>query len=184
MKPDQKAIDRIVYYSILLRDIKITLLQLRKAMLMIRGLGLTIPSFEDLRNVEEQLLNRTNEVQHACRLLLEPLLGGIDFGHAKLNHWSLSMNDIKCGYCDLEEIIKYNNNDKPTMFGRKYILLLNDYKDSTLGKFYGGELIPYEKAVHFIVDIPQKKDKIKGLYDAMIHNIEIAMRFRQSKLKI
>ena len=121
------------------------------------------------------------EVMQSCRLLLFPLLEGIDFGHNYLNHWALSMFDIKQGYCELEEILQYSNN-KPKMFGRKYILLLEEYNDLTLGKFYGGELIPLERAIHFINDIPKKKDKSKGLYEAMVDNITLAMRYRTSKI--
>jgi hypothetical protein len=183
VKPDATAINRVVYYSILLRNIRITLLQLRKTMLLIRGLNITIPSFEDLRDVEQELIHRAEEIQHACRLLLQPLLSGINFGHEKLNHWALSMNDIKCGYCELEEIISYKN-DKPETFGKKFILLLSDYEDSTLGKFYSGELIPLEKAIHFVDNIPEKEDKVKGLYDAMVESITTAMRYRQSKMII
>ena len=151
---------------------------------MIRGLGLTVPNFEDLRKVEEQLISRASEIQQACKLLLQPLFMGIDFGHDRLNYWTLSMNDIKFGYCELEEVVRYNSEDVPKIFGRKFILLIEDYDDSTLGKFYGGELIAYEKAVHFLPNIPKKEDKIKGLYDAMRHTLQIAMTYRQSKLKI
>jgi hypothetical protein len=179
VKPNQTAINRIVYYSILQRDLRVTLLQLRKAMIMLRGLAFTIPSFNDLRAVELELISRSEEVQNNCKLLLLPILGNIDFGHKYLNHWAISMNDIKNGYCELEEIIQYKHG-RPLIFGRKYILLLYDYQDSTLGKFYGGEIIELAKAIHFIDNIPPQKDKVKGLYDAILNSIELAMRYRTS----
>jgi hypothetical protein len=179
VKPDPTVIRKVVHYSVLLRNIRLTLLQLRRTMLMIRGLNTTIPNFEDLREVEAQLMRRADEIQSACKLMLQPLLDGKDFGHTRLNHWSLSMGDIKCGFCELEEILAYND-DRPIQFGRKYILLLNDYTDSTLGKFYAGELIPLEKAIHFIDSIPIKENRITGLYDAVIRSLEMAMRYRQS----
>jgi len=181
VKPDKSVINRVIYYSILIRDIRVTLLQLRKAMIMIRGLRITVPSFSDLREVETELIRRQNEVMQSCMLLLSPLLEGIDFGHKYLNHWVVSMHDIKQGYCELEEIIAYKN-DRPNIFGRKYILLFDDYEDSTLGKFYSGELVPLEKAIHFIDNILPKKDKSKGLYEAVAESINLASRFRTSKL--
>jgi hypothetical protein len=181
VKPEATAISRIEYYSILLRNIKVTLLQLRTTKLLIRGLGFNNPNFSDLDDVEMRLMCRHDEVQNACRLLLEPRFEGINFGHNRLNHWSLSMEDIKCGYCKLEEVIQYDKYGKPTKFGKKFILLLNEYVDPTLGKFYSGELIPIEKAIHFIDDIPEKKDKVKGLYDAVINSATIAARYRATK---
>lgn len=180
MIPDKTVINRVIYYSIISRDIKITLLQLRKTMIMIRGLGLTVPSYKDLKDVELELMYRANEIENSCRILLSPLFENIDFGHKYLNHWSFSMNDIKEGFCRLEEIVQYKNG-KPHIFGRKYILLLHDYIDESLGKFYAGELVSYEKAVHFIDNIPPQKDKVKGLYDAIRTSIDIAVRYRTSK---
>jgi hypothetical protein len=75
-------------------------------MILIRGLSVTIPSYTDLKEVEVELIRRSEEIQNSCKLLLFPLLDGIDFGHRYLNHWALSMSDIKCGYCELEEILK------------------------------------------------------------------------------
>lgn len=181
VKPNATAINRIVYYSVLLRDIKITLLQLRRTILMVRGLGVTVPSYTDLKDVEVELIRRAGEVQLACRLLFMPLLEGIDFGHEHLNHWAVSMQDIKRGYCELEEILKYKD-DRPELFGRKFIMLLRDFSDPTLGTWYAGELIPFEKAVHFIDSIPENKEKLKGLYDAMVQGIGIAIKYRLSKV--
>ena len=113
---------------------------------------------------------------HFSYWILLPLLEGKDFGHRSFNHWAVSMNEIRDGYCEFEEILGYSET-KP-MFGRRYILLLRDYEDSTLGKFYGGELIPYSVATHFLSNIPKKEDKIKGLFDAVIYDIEMAMRYR------
>lgn len=180
MKPNPSVMNRIEYYSILSRNIKITLLQLRKTKLLIRGLNITIPSFNDLNDVESELMKRYQEIENATRLLIEPLLEGIDFGHRYLDHWSLSMYDIKCGYCELEEILQYNKN-APIRFGRKFIMLVSDYDDSTLGKFYSGELIPFQTAIHFIDKIPKREDKIKGLHDAVIKTIELAARHRAKK---
>jgi hypothetical protein len=148
-------------------------------MILIRGLGLTVPSYKDLIEVETELINRANEIQHSCMLLLTPLLEGIDFGHKYLDHWAIPMSDIKNGYCELEEIVQYKEG-KPLLFGRKFILLLYDYEDESLGRFYGGELIELSKAIHFIDNIPQKKDKIRGLYDAIISSIQLASRYKIS----
>ena len=178
MKTDQSVINRIEYYSILLRDIRITLLQLRITKLMIRGLSMTVPSYSDLNNIESELMRRGEEVQNSCRLLLQPILEGIDFGHAYLNHWAISMIDIRRRYCELEEILQYNGNHIPKRFGRRFILLLDDYEDPDLGIFRSGELIAIATAVHFIDNIPPKKGKLKGLYEAIVYKTNIATRYR------
>lgn len=181
VKPDITVINRVIYYSTLLRDIRITLLQLRKTMIMIRGLGLTIPSFNDLNNIEVQLIRRMQEIEAICKQLLQPLFEGINFGHEYLNHWAIPMSDVEKGYCELEEILQFKDH-RPILFGRKFILLLQDYEDTTLGKFYGGELIELSKAIHFIEKIPGKvNNKKKGLYDAIRDSIELALRYRTSK---
>lgn len=179
VKPNQNVIDRVIYYSILRRDIRVSLFQLRKAIIMIRGLRITIVSSPEMRDTEMELIRAVDSLENSCRLLLEPLFEGINFGHKYFNHWSIPMHDIHKGYCELEEIIQYKE-DKPVIFGRKYILLLYDYTDSTLGKFYGGELIELSKAIHFIDNIPEKKDKLKGLYDAITSSIELSMRYHRT----
>jgi hypothetical protein len=181
VKPDASAIKRIVYYSTLLRDIRLTLLQLRRTKLLIRNLGVTVPSFEDLNDVEVNLLRRAEEVKQASRLLLEPILEGIDFGHKRLDFWCFSVEDIKNGHCKLEEILNYDASGKPLMFGRRFILLLEDYSDETLGKFYAGELVPLEKAIHFIDKMPVKETKVHGLREAMLQNIEEAMKYKRNQ---
>lgn len=173
---------RVEYYSILSRNIKITLLQLRKTKLLIRGLSLTVPSFNDLNDIELELMRRHEEIENASKLLIKPLLEGIDFGNEHLDFWTLSMYAIKCGYCELEEILQYDERSRPTKFGRKFIMLISDYNDSILGKFYSGELIPLQTAIHFIDKIPKKEDKIKGLHDAVIQTIDLAARHRAKRV--
>lgn len=175
MKPNQTSINRVIYYSILIRNIKLTLLQLRYTKVLMRGLDIMNLNFNDLNENELKLIHNMDELQNACRLLLFPIFDGIDFGHKYLDHWAIPMNDIKNGYCELEEILQYKEG-RPLIFGRKYILLLYDYSDSTLGKFYGGELIELNKAIHFIDNIPLQKDKVKGLYDAILTNIAFNIR--------
>jgi hypothetical protein len=177
VKPDSTVIERVIYYSILVRDIRITLLQLRKTKIMMRGLGIMNLNFNDLTENELKLIHHDEEIQNACKQLLLPLFEGIDFGHKYLNHWVIPMSDIKQGYCELEEILQYKSN-RPLLFGRKFVLLLGDYTDPTLGKFYSGELIELSKAIHFIDKIPPKKDKVKGLYDAIRNSITLASRQR------
>lgn len=180
VKSDASVINRVVYYSILLRNLRLSLLQLRFTKLAIRGLGVTVPSYKDLDTVESELMRREIEIQQSCRLLLEPLFNGIDFGHTYLNHWAVSMIDIRRGYCELEEILQYGANNIPKRFGRKFVLLLDDYTDPTLGNFRSGDLIGIATAVHFIDKIPEKENKVKGLYDAIINNINLAIRYRKS----
>ena len=182
MKPSPTVMHRLEYYSILSRNIKITLLQLRKTKLLIRGLSLTIPSFNDLNDIELELIRRHEEIENASKLLIKPLLEGIDFGNERLDFWTLSMNDIKCGYCELEEILQYDERGRPTKFGKRFIMLISDYNDPILGKFYSGELIPFQTAIHFIDNIPKKKDKLKGLHDAVIRTIELAARHRAKRV--
>ena len=177
VKSDASAINRVIYYSVLLRDIKLTLLQLRFTKVAIRNLSLTVPSFNDLNNVESELRRREIEVQQSCKLLLQPILEGIDFGHDYLNHWAVSMIDIRRGYCELEEILRYSNS-KPAHFGRRYILLLQDFKDPILGNFVSGNLIDITTAIHFIDRIPENKSRPRGLYDAIINNLNLAIRYR------
>lgn len=177
VKPNATVMNRVIHYSILQRDIKVALLELRKTKLIIRGLGLLTPNFNDLNEIEMQLIRRSEEIQNACKILLLPLFDGIDFGHKYLNHWALSMPDIRKGFTELEEIIQYKD-DKPIIFGRRYIILLYDYTDPTLGIFYSGELIGLEKAIHFVDNIPEQKDKVKGMYDAVLDSIHIASRYR------
>lgn len=184
VKPDTTVMQRVVKLSLLLRSTRISLLQLRHTMLCIRGLSFSIPSYNDLCNVESELMYRELEIHNACRLLLEPIFMGIDFGHRKLGHWAVSIHDIKYGYSELEEILQYGIDNKPIRFGRKFILLFEDFEDKeTLGKFYSGELISMNVAQHFIATIPKKEDKINGLYDAVVKNFELAARYRQSNLK-
>jgi len=177
VKPDITVINRVIYYSNLTRKARLSLLQLRKAMIMIRGLNFTIPSYNDLQSVEIELMRRLLEIQNASRLLLEPLLEGKDFGHKYFNQWTFSIPEIEQGFCALEEIKGYKD-AKPYMYGYKYILLLRDYEDQTLGKFYGGSLIPLTIANNFIDNIPQKKLASKGLYNALINSFEMALRAR------
>lgn len=179
VKPNQTVIERVIYYSILIRNIRITLLQIRKTMLMVRGLDIQNLTINDLKENELVLLHAIDEIQAACKQMLSPIFENIDFGHDYTNHWAIPMNDIKNGYCELEEIIQFKEG-KPIVFGRKYILLLYDYIDPTLGKFYGGELIPLHKAIHFIDNIPKQQDKVKGLYDAIINSLVLATRTRNS----
>lgn len=179
MKPDPTVISRVIYYSILIRDIKITLLKLRETKILMRGLRIQNLNFSDLNDNELKLIHNMEEVEHSCKLLLEPLFEGIDFGHKYLNHWSLAMSDIKKAYAELEEIKQFKDN-RPLIFGRKYILLLFDYTDSTLGKFYAGEIIELSKAIHFVDDIPERLDKVKGLYDAMLNSTQLALRYRNT----
>ena len=179
MKPNQTVIERVIYYSILIRNIRITLLQIRKTMLMIRGLNIQNLTINDLKENESVLLHSIEEIQTACKQMLVPIFEGIDFGHTYLNHWAIPMSNIKNGYCELEEILQYKE-DKPLIFGRRYILLLYDYIDPSLGKFYGGELIELSKAIHFIDNIPQQPDRVKGLYDAIINSLMLATRTRTS----
>ena len=181
VKPDATVAERIKTLSILIVRFRITLLQLRKTMLLIRELSLTIPSYKDLQDVETELMSRCTEIEHSLRILMEPILQNIDFGHNRLNHWGVSTEDIRLGYCKLEEVIAYDIYDKPIRFGRKFIVLLNDFTDPTLGKFYSGELIPWSVASNFIDDIPESKGKMKGLYDAVIGSIELASRYRAKK---
>ncbi len=175
MKPDKTVINRVIYYSNLTRESKLALFQLRKTMLAIRGLKFTIPSFNDLKDVEIELMRRIEEINMSSKLLLEPLFEGIDFGHKLLNNWTLATTEIEQGYCELEEILQYNMG-RPYMYGRRFILLLRDYVDPTLGKFYAGELIELVKASHFILNIPVIKDTKRGLYNAIIGSIELALR--------
>ncbi len=175
MKPDKTVINRVIYYSNLIRESRLALFQLRKTMLAIRGLKFTIPSFNDLKDVEIELIRRIEEINNSSRLLLEPLFEGIDFGHKFLNNWTLSTTEIEQGYCELEEIKQYNNG-RPYIYGRKYILLLRDYTDATFGTFYAGELIEFVKADHFISNIPIIKDTKRGLYNAIIGSIKLALR--------
>jgi hypothetical protein len=180
VRTDASIMRRIVYYSILLRNIKIALLQLRFTKLMISDLGMPIPSHNDLNNVESQLMSRERQLQQSCKLLLSPLFEGIDFGNDYLNHWAVSMIDIKRGYCELEEILQYDIKHRPKMFGRRFVMLLEDYKDPTLGIYRSGELIKISTAIHFIDNIPESNDKVKGIFDAMINNINMAMTIRKS----
>jgi len=182
VKPSKTAMNRIIYYSILIRNIRLTLLQLRKTMLMIRGLSVSAPHFTDLRDVELNLIHNQLQIQQACKLLIEPLLNGIDFGHKHVDNWSVNMRDIKQGYTELEEIVRYGSKKQSQIYGRKFILLHENFTDSTLGIFYSGELIELQKAIHFIDKIIPKSDKQKGLYDAMVNTTAMAMRYRTSKL--
>jgi hypothetical protein len=178
---DPTIMTRVIYYSILHRDIKISLLQLRMTKLAIRNLRTTIPSFNDLNDVEIELMHRSDEIQQSCRLLLEPLFEGIDFGHKYFNHWTIPIRDIRQGYCELEEIKQFKDR-RPLIFGRKYILLLYDYTDSSLGIYKAGRLIELSHAIHFIDSIPPRKDKVKGIYDAIVANFELASRYRTSNI--
>jgi len=180
VKSDATIINRVIYYSILGRNIKLALLQLRFTKLAIRNLSLTVPSFNDLNDIESELIRREMEIQQSCKLLLQPLLSGIDFGHEYLNHWAVSMIDIKRGYCELEEILHYSNN-RPKIFGKRYILLLVDFIDDALGNFRSGDLIDIAVAIHFIDKISGKDNKVKGIYDAIINNFNLAMRYRSIK---
>ena len=180
MKPNQTAVDRIIHYSILLWDIKLTLFQLRKTMLLMRNLNFTSPTFKDLTEVEMALKRRETEIQYSCNILLDPLLEHKDFGHKKLGHWSVSVGEIAQGYCEYREILAYDN-DKAIEFGKEYILLLTDYEDNVLGKFYKGELIPFTIAQHFIDKIPPRKIRPKGLYEVLVQTIERAILTRSSK---
>ena len=181
MKPNETAIDRVIRYSLFLRDVRLTLLQLRKTAFMIRRLDLPTIPFNNLLDVEASLKRTEIEINTKCKLLLEPILRGIDFGHNRLNQWWLSTPEIEKGYCELEQILKYDTNNKPIMFGKQYILLLYDYTDSTLGLFYRGELIPYTTAIHFINNIPKKKVKIDSLYKVLMQTIETAIKHRSIK---
>jgi hypothetical protein len=174
VKPDITAINKVIYYSSLTRESKLTLFQLRKTMAALRGLNFSIPSFNDLQNVELELLRRLDEIQHASRLLLEPLLEGKDFGHKYLNNWIFATSEIEQGYCKYEEIKGYKN-ARPYLYGQNYILLLRDYEDSTLGLFYGGTLINYATAEHFIDAIPFKPWPAKGIYGTILKTIELAL---------
>lgn len=185
VKPDSTVIDRVIYYSILQRDIKVSLFQLRQAILMIRGLRISSISSKtnELSTLEVELLRTKDELETVTRRLLEPLFEGINFGHAYFNHWTIPMRDLKRGYCELEEIVRYiQHTDKPDelVYGKKYIMLLHEYNNPTLGKFYAGELIELSKAIHFIDLIPEQKDKQKGLYDAITSSIELSMRYHRT----
>jgi hypothetical protein len=57
---------------------------------------------------------------------------------------------------------------------------LYDYIDIDLGTFYAGEIIALEKAIHFVDNIPEQKDKAKGLYDAIVNSIDIASKYRNT----
>lgn len=181
VKTDKTVVSRLIYLSTLLWKIKLTLLQLRRTMLMIRDLNLMVPNYKDLIEVEMQLIRRQDEIQNSCRLLLSPILMNIDFGHQKLNHWALSTNDIKRGYCELEEILTYNTKGNPVIFGRKYILLLVDHKDPILGEFVAGELLPLVNALAILDNIPEKKSVATGLYNAVLGSMQIALNYRTSK---
>jgi len=181
VKPDASVVKRLEFYSILMRDIKITLLQLRKTKLMIRGLRISSLTYSDLDEVEMKLIHNLEEVNNSCKRLLHPLLGGFDFGHERLNHWGFSIADIKLGYCKLEEILEYNKN-KPVRFGKRFILLLDDYKDPTFGSYAAGDLINIATASHFIDDIPPRKNVNKGLYQAIIQSMVMAMNYRNKLL--
>lgn len=180
VKPDISVIERIIYYSTLTREARLTLFQLRKTIVAIRGLKFTVPNYTDLNDVEIQLIRRIAEIQNSSRLLLEPLLEGKDFGHKYLNNWIISISEIEQGFCAFEEIKGYKD-AKPYLYGNKYILLLRDYVDKSIGKFYGGSLISLTTAEHFINDIPKLEVPTKGLYNAVIKSIELALRQNISK---
>jgi hypothetical protein len=181
MKPDINVVIKVTQYSLLIRDLRLTLLQVRRAILMLNNLRIPIHNKEEMRNLESELLYKLEEVERSCKLLLQPVFGGIDFGNDKMNHWHFSSEDIRNGYCRLEEVLHYKN-DRPVSFGRRYILLLEDYTDNVLGKFYGGELVPLETAVDFLDNIPVRTEKVKGVFDAYINNLSLAMSYRTKRL--
>lgn len=181
VKPDITVINRIIYYSNLLREARLALFQLRKTKVAIRGLAFTIPDFRNLYDVEMGLMRRIEEIKYASELLLKPLLEGKDFGHKYLNYWSFSITDVEQGYCEYEEILKYKDG-KPNIYGNKYILLLRDYPDPTLGLHYGGTLMNFATASHFINDIPRVQTNTKGLYNAIISSIELPLKYPRLKL--
>jgi len=180
VKPDITAINRVIYYSSLTRESRLTLFQLRKTIVALRQLNFSIPSFNDLKYVESELIRRMDEIQNASKLLLEPLLEGKDFGHKYLNIWTFSASEIEQGYCKYEEIKGYKN-AKPYLYGQNYVLLLRDYEDPTLGLFYGGSLINFTIAEKFIDNIPVKPWPLKGLYSTISKTIEIALSAPRQK---
>lgn len=181
VKPDINAINRIIYYSELVRKTKLSLFKLRHTSNCMAGLRFALPSFHHLKYLELELIHAIQETQKASKRLLLPFLEGKDFGHEYLNHWVFSVDEIKNGYCEYTEIISYEKK-RPKVFGHRYILLLRDYDDLTLGKFLGGSLLPYSTAVHFIDDIPKNNVIIHDIYNAITNSIKTALSQPYNKI--
>lgn len=175
MRPDAKAIDRVIYYSYLNRDLNLTILQLRRTKLMLDNLRIFNINPRDLNDIELSLLSRRDELQNSARLIMEPLFEGIDFGHSELNFWTFSTKDIERNYCRFEEVLRRKGVTNTQIYGRSFIMLLEDYTDPTLGKFYCGELINLSTAAHFLNNIPKRKHRPKNLYDSMTDLLISAM---------
>lgn len=179
MRPDSKAIERVIYYSYLHRDLNLTILQLRRTKLMLDNLRIFNINPNDLDEIETNLLSRRDELQNAARIIMQPLFENIDFGHSNLNHWVFSTKDIERNYCRLEEILRHKGVVSDPIYGRSFVMLLEDYTDPSLGKFYCGELINLSVAIHFLDSIPKRKQRPKNLYDSMTELLMTAMNSKR-----
>jgi len=177
---NMSAIERVIRYSTLIWEIGLTLMQLRRAKLMINTIGIiSNPQSGYIDEIMTSLERRKLELNNACKLLLLPLLQGKDFGHIKLDRFFFGQTEIKDGYAVYELVVGYDSLGLPIRNGQRYVLFLCPYYHPILGKFEEGGLYNFEIVKGFLNEVTPASKKyrrrIRSIFDSMHDTIANAL---------
>lgn len=102
MESNQKAIDRVLYYSKAILKYKKFIAELRKAQVTGTSLSTVIPSIDHLHSCINQARRRIEECEQQAKLFLTAIFQGKNFGYDKFNHFTAE--ELKRGYLLLKEV--------------------------------------------------------------------------------
>lgn len=143
MESNQKAIDRVLYYSKSILKYKKFIAELRKALMTASSLPTVIPSIDHLQICIDQAGRRIEECENQAKLFLSAILQGKDFGYDKFNHFTA--DELKRGYLLLKEVGSNGDESRST-----HVLFISDKIVER------GTLLEYEVAIKLIR--PDSKD--------------------------
>lgn len=146
-KSNQKAIDRVLYYSKNILKYKKFIAELNKAQGTSASLATVIPSVDHLQSCMDQARRRIEECEEQAKLFLAAILQGKNFGFDKFNHFTAE--ELRRGYLLLKEVGSQGDADLST-----HVLFISEkiWRDhSTISR---GTLLEYEAAIKLIYPTP------------------------------
>jgi hypothetical protein len=145
-KKEMTIIDRILYLSKIILQLKILKLHINRGKEIANEIGINLFEMRHVSNQVNEINRRITEIGTQVKLLLRPLFQGKDFGYNGIEYWHLTIEDMQKGYIILEEIDKEGNS---IGYDHRYILFLSNYSDKKF-KLKQGDLLPSDKVVSIL----------------------------------
>lgn len=150
MESNQKAIDRVLYYSKSILKYKKFIAELRKALMTSASLATVIPSIDHVQICIDQAGRRIEECEQQAKLFLSAIFQGKDFGYDTFNHFTA--DELRRGYLLLKEVGSNGDENRST-----HVLFISEKVWRDHSRIPRGTLLEYEVAIKLIYPTPSTK---------------------------